>query len=65
MNIKTRLTKLENILMPDFYQMTDTELKNWSKLHPCKPEDLLKIKLELSAMSDDELLRIITKSDTK
>lgn len=64
-NIKKRLTKFEKILIPDFNQMTDTELENWCKLYPCKPEYRLKRELELSAMSDDELLRIIGKSDAK
>lgn len=54
MNIETRLTKLENTLMPDFAQMTTAEIKAWQILH-CDSEELARIK----AMTDEELRAIV------
>ena len=54
MTIETRLSKLENTLIPEFSQMTDAELENWIELH-CGMGEVARLK----AMSDEELRAIV------
>lgn len=54
MSIETRLSKLENTLIPEFSQMTDAELENWIELH-CGMGEVARIK----GMSDEELQTIV------